>query len=85
MFYTKRGLAMPVSICIDLLNKPNTKYSQSRLSETWDHMWDTYSQNLCKFHVKFDIYDLVLLEHIRGTKEIKGTYGIVTSSSYVCI
>lgn len=27
-------------------------------------MWDTYSQNFCKFQVKFDVYNLVLLEHI---------------------
>lgn len=65
MFYTKRGIAMPISICIDYLNKPNTKYSQSRLSETSYLMWDTYSQNSCKFQVKFDAYNLVLLEHIR--------------------
>lgn len=53
MFYTKGGIAMPISICIDYLNKPNTKYSQSRLSETRDLMWDTYAQNVCKFQVRF--------------------------------
>lgn len=41
----------------------------SRLSETLDLVWDTYSQNFCKFQVKFDVYDLVLSEHIRDRNE----------------